>query len=264
MIKWRGLGYRQRFMLASLLLSLMLGFGFGINEFYYRLWYVVVLLGLTAGAYGVIFKDRVSSIGVWLGMVLSFYLLSGSLLFELLLPKGIWSLRVILMLVVVIMVYASFLASNIFLVSVQRTIKLYQAALGISLFLVIVAVFLVMDAVLAFRFMPWINMVLGFLLVLPVSVYLIWMVDLSEGFKKKYLYYGLILALLVSEGMLVISFWPTPITIKAIFIASLLYALGGLYQAHFLEKVFKQTEQEFWWLMIVVFISVLLVTRWGG
>lgn len=263
MINWQVLGYRQRFVLAAVFLVLMLGVGFGIGEFYYRLWYALVLLVLTAGAYGLVFRNKIRSIGVWLGMVLPFYLLAGSLLFELLLPSGMWVLRLMLMLVVLVMVYASFLSSNIFLVSMQRTIKLYQAALGVSLFLVIVASFLVMDALLAFRFMPWVNMILGFLLILPVSVYLIWMVDLSEEFKKKYLYYGLILAMLVGEGLLAISFWPTPITIKAIFIAALLYALGGLYQAHFLEKVFKQTEQEFWWLMVAVFISVLLVTRWG-
>ncbi|NOY14621.1 MAG: hypothetical protein GXP43_00180 [bacterium] len=256
------LGYRQRFVIASAFLTGLLGAGFLIEDFSLRLWYLVVLLISSLVVYGLMFRRNLHLIGLWLGVVLPFYLLGGSLLFEMLLPSY-WWMRLMFLGLVMVMIYANFLASNIFLVSMQRTIKLYQAALGVSLFLVIAVVFLVMDALLAFRFMPWINMILTFLLILPVSVYLIWMVDLSAGLRKKYLYYGLILALLVGEGSLVMSFWPTPITIKAIFIASLVYGLGGLFQAHFLEKVFKQTEQEFWWLLAAVFVSVLLVTRWG-
>ncbi len=257
------ISYRYKLLASSLFLSLFLLAGFFINDFNQRLIYTIVLFVLSLVTHLVSFWPYKKFVGTWFSFIIPFYLISGGLLFEWLLPSS-WLVNVIFILVILILLYASFLSTNIFLISARRTIKLFQAALGISLFLVIVAIFLVMDALLAFRLMPWWNFLLTFIIVLPVAIYLIWMVDLSYGMKKKYLYYGLILALLSAEAGLVISFWPTQITIKAIFIASLVYSFGGLFQAHFLEKIFKQTEQEFWWLIVVVFASLFLVTRWGG
>ncbi len=257
------LGYRQRFLLGSLFLSLIFFYGLSLRDYYSRLYFLPFLFFLTFITFGLIFWHHRHLVGYWLLAFVPAYILGGSLMFELVLPSLVW-LHLLEAIMVFIFLYASFLDSNIFLVSSQRTIKLFQAALGISLFLVIVGCFLVMDAVLVFRFSAWLNALLTFILVFPISLYLIWIVDLSDSFKKIYWYYAFILTLLVSEGSLVISFWPTPLTVKAIFVASLVYALGGLYQAHFLEKVFKQTENELWWLMLLITGSVFLVTRWGG
>ncbi len=257
------LSYRQRFLLGAAVLSLVFFYGLGLSEFYSRLYFLPILFFLVWGIFGVIFWHHRRLVGYWLIPFIPFYILGGGLMFELVLPASGW-LHLLETLMIFIFLYTFFLDSDIFLVSGRWTIKLFQAALGISLFLVIMSVFLVMDGILVFRFSPWLNFLFTFLLILPVSLYLIWTVDLSETLKKVYWYYAFILTLLVSEGSLVISFWPTPVTVKSIFIASLVYALGGLYQAHFLEKVFKQTEDEFWWLMLLITGSVFLVTRWGG
>lgn len=257
------LDYRQRFVLASVLLDLAFIFGLFLTNFYDRLWYLIFLFLATGSIFFLVFFKHRFSVGIWLISFVPFYILGGGLLFELLLPSY-WWLHLLESIIVFILIYTSFLVNNIFLVSAQRTIKLFQAALGMSLFLIIISVFLAMDAVLIFRFSAWFNALLTFIIIGPISLYLIWIVDLSDKFKKIYWYYAFILTLLVAEGALVLSFWPTPLTVKAIFIASLVYALGGLYQAHFLEKVFKQTEEEFWWLMILIAGSVFLVTRWGG
>ena len=62
----------------------------------------------------------------------------------------------------------------------------------------------------------------------------------------------------------ILSFWPVPRMMAALFIASVFYSLVGMAQQYLVEKMYKKTVIEFFLVCIIICAIFLATTRWRG
>jgi hypothetical protein len=105
-----------------------------------------------------------------------------------------------------------------------------------------------------------VNGLVSFLVIFLFSLQLLWTVHLKKVIKKEIVFYSLFLAAIVSEGVVVFSFLPVPITVFSLLPTGVYYSLAGLIY-HFIDKrLFYQTIREFLivlgFILLVVFLSI--------
>jgi hypothetical protein len=161
-------------------------------------------------------------------------------------------------------VYVLLLTENIFSVASIRSIQLLRSAQATGFLLTLVTAFFLFDTVFSFRLEPWLN----FLIIFGISFFLflqgLWSVTLEERISSKLLLFSLVLALVLAEMALAISFWPVSVATGSLFLITVLYLLLGLIQNSLLERLFKKTIREYLWVGLIVFLTIFLTTQWGS
>ena len=230
-------GYNRNYLLAGLALA---GIGFMI----WSLWGEI---------------RRIEFITV---LILPVFFTVGFGLFYFLLPSSTW-LRLVMAGLFAAGVYILMLTENIFAVANQRNIQLLRAAQATGFLVTLVTAFFIFDAILSYRLHAWWNA----LLVMGVSWLVIfqglWMMVLGERFEPRIFMRSGLMALLMAQGALVISFLPLTVSSASLFLTTQLYVLLGLGQSHAQDRLFPKTIKEFSWIGLLVLITVLLTTRWG-
>jgi hypothetical protein len=159
--------------------------------------------------------------------------------------------------------YALFLSENIFSVAAIRTIQLFRSAWAVSFLLSLLVSFLLFDTILSFRFPFYYNFVFALGISFLLFLHGAWTVNLEEKITGKLLLYSAIMSLGVGEIILVLTFWPTSLTLSSLFLTSLVYVCLGLTQAQLSERLFKKTIREYLLVGIAVFLVLLFYTNWG-
>lgn len=158
--------------------------------------------------------------------------------------------------------YAILLTTNIFNVGVEKNIQLYRAAFSVNFLFQTFVMFLAVQVLLSFRQIYLLNAVGAVAITFPLAIQLLWSVKLKEVLSRNVVVYAGVLALIMGQVALFLSFLPLRSTIFSLFMTAAYYSLSGLLYHYLDEKLFRQTIREYSFVMIFVTIIVLLTIQW--
>ncbi|MEK7119340.1 MAG: hypothetical protein AAB457_02360 [Patescibacteria group bacterium] len=184
-------------------------------------------------------------------------------LFYFLLPVR-WLTRVPVAVLYAVGMYALLLTENIYNVAADRTIALLRAAQSIGYLLTLLTYFLLMQTVLAFRFASGVVVVLTALISFLLLLQSLWSMELGDRVSRRVWYLSAALTLVLVELSWVFSFLPVKTTLQALFFTTCFYSLSGMAQQYVVEKLYKKNVIEFFVVCMVVFLLILVTTRWRG
>ena len=206
---------------------------------------------------------ELSGIKYFLLLLLPIYFVAGASLFYFLLPVR-WLTRVPYAFLFGISVYLLMLTSNIYNVAAIRTIALLRAAHAVGLLFSLIAVFFLSNVLFSFH-LPF-YLLVGGAIVITFPLYLVglWSYELEEFISKKVFIYAVIFTFVSAQVILTLSFWPIAPINGALALATIMYVLLGLSRLDFEEKLKKRVVWEHVAVALVVFVIILMTTRWGG
>jgi hypothetical protein len=184
-------------------------------------------------------------------------------LFYFLLPAR-WLTRVPIASLYAVGMYALLLTENIYNVAATRTIGLLRVGHSVGLLLSLATYFLLVQSVYAFRFFPFVNA----LIVAPITYLLtlqaLWAMELDAKVGKSVRDITLMITVVCMELSWVFSLWPVHTTMQALFLTTCFYSLTGMGQQYLTDRLYKRTVWEFFGVVAIVFVIILLTTKWHG
>lgn len=253
---------RRKFVMVSVLLSLGL---FVIQRIPVEQRYFAILLlglfsyGLSAWAlvkdlYGIAWVNNLILPTIYPVAVALFYFL---------LPQELL-VRMIVIVVFAISMYALLLTANIFAVASIRTIQLLRAARTIGFLLTTLTSVFIFHVIFSLKIglIPILGLIFGGSLLLFIQG--VWSHTLSVRSQKKEWVYALVGAILLTEGALAISFWLVDVTLVGIMLGMMVYVILGLFQQDLDKRLFARTIQEYLGFAGIVFvvIAITVIYRW--
>lgn len=185
------------------------------------------------------------------------------LLFYFLLPIR-WLTRLPVAALYAVGMYALLLTENIFNVAAERSIALLRAAHTIGFLLTLVTYFLLISTIFSFRMsVGWTVIFIGsisFALILQA----LWSVELTARVSGVVGRTTAVLTLALMELVWIFEFWPVTSTLIALFLTTCVYCSVGMAQQYIGEKFYKKTAIEFGSVAVIVFILLLIATKWRG
>ncbi|MEK9143960.1 MAG: hypothetical protein AAB481_05045 [Patescibacteria group bacterium] len=185
------------------------------------------------------------------------------LLFYFLLPIR-WLTRLPVAALYAVGMYALLLTENIFNVAAERSIALLRAAHTIGFLLTLVTYFLLISTIFSFRLsIGWTVLFIGsmsFALILQA----LWSVELTARVSGVAGRITAVLTLALMELVWIFEFWPVTSTLIALFLTTCVYCSVGMAQQYIGEKFYKKTAVEFGSVAVIVFIILLIATKWRG
>ena len=264
-IRWErhfSLTKRQQFVLVTSLLTIgLLLIQLTIGESRYPLVFVLSLAA--AGLSALVFRQELAGIE-WLTILsLPTLFTTAVALFYFLLPVR-WLTRLPVALLYGIGIYALLLTENIYTVAADRTIALLRAAHSVGFLLTLLTYFLLVQTVLAFRFVAPVQMLLigiiSFLLVLQS----VWSMELSPVLGRRVWHSSVAITVFLTQLVWICSFVPTKTTLLALLFTTAFYSTVGMAQQYLVEKLYKKTVIDFFAVAAIVFIMTLIATSWRG
>lgn len=256
--KLAGLSKRRRFLLVSIVLSLVLLFIQNIpteQRLLAFLFYFLVSYGLSAWA---LIKDLNGVEWITNLILPSFFPVSVGLFYFLLPQQAVT--RVLVLIAFAIGMYALLLTANIFGVASIRTIQLLRAARAVGfLFTVLTSAFLFF-LVLSFKLNAISSLLLIFVFSYPLFLQGLWSSLLEEKIDARVGLLSLGLSLLLTELAVGIMFWPIDIAMGSVYLAMVVYVFLGLGQQMLEDRLFKKTIQEYLGFGVIVFVIVTIST----
>lgn len=199
----------------------------------------------------------------WLTVLtLPVFFTAGVGLFYFLLPS-VWVTRLPVALVYVVGMYVLLLTANIYSVATIRTIQLLRSAHAVGFLLTLVTAFFLYDTVLSFRLDPWFNFLLIGCVSFPLLLSGLWSIKLEERISGRVWLFAGLLALLLAQLALSLSFWPLTVASGSLFLVTGMYIVLGLAQLELSEKLFRPTINEYLAVGVAVVVIMLVTTRWG-
>lgn len=155
------------------------------------------------------------------------------------------------------------LCQNVFNVAAIRTIPLYRAASTASfLFTLITALFLY-NVIFAFNLaFLWSGLII-FLVTFPLIVQTFWNIEM-ENVSLLILIQSFVLSLIIGEFAIALSFWPMPITMRSLALASSLYIMVGLMTQELRSRLQKRVVWEYILIGVTVLLASFVTSSWTG
>jgi hypothetical protein len=173
-----------------------------------------------------------------------------------------WLTRVPLIVMYGFSLYAILLTSNIFNVGVEKNIQLYRAAFSVNFLFQTLIVFLAIQVVTSFRQTFLINGLAAFGLLFPLAMQLLWSVKPQIRIERIQVQLAALIAFLMMQAAVVLSFIPLKSTIYALCITATYYSVAGLMYHYVDDKLFKQTVREYVFVIAFVCVIALLTLQW--
>lgn len=206
---------------------------------------------------------ELSGIKYLLLLLLPVYFVFGASLFYFLLPVR-WLTRLPFAFVFGISVYLLMLTSNIYNIAAIRTIALLRAAYAVGLLFSLISTFFLANVLFSLH-LPFYLIIVGVvLIVMPLYLVGLWSYELEDYISKKVFSYTLVFTLLSAEVAFVLSFWPVVPINASLALATVMYALLGLAQFDFQNRLKPRIVYEHLGIALLVFVIILITTRWGG
>lgn len=252
---------RRKFILSSLLLTAGLTLiQLGITPHRYEAIFSLSLLtipltfwSLREALHGPIwFTSWILPLAFTVGVGIFYFLLPGTL-----------ASAVPIIIIYLIGMYALFLSENIFAVAAIRTIQLFHSALAVGFLMTLITSFFLYDTVFSFRLPFYLNAILVFSISFFLFLHGTWSVNLEEKITPTILLYSLFISLGMGEIALILSFWPTTITLGSLFLTSLVYVSLGIVQAKLSDRLFRRTINEYLAVGLIVLLVLLTYSTWG-
>ena len=253
---------RQRFIIMSVFLTVVMiaaqtvgeTYRFGVIGF---LTLATILLSVFA------LWGELSGVKYFLLLLLPAYFVAGASLFYFLLPVR-WLTRLPFAFVFGISVYLLMLTSNIYNVAAIRTIALLRAAHAVGLLFSLISTFFLTNVLYSLH-LPFYLVVLGSAVItFPLYFVGLWSYELEEFISRRVFSHALVFTLVTAQIALVLSFWPIAPINGALSLATIMYVLLGLAQFQFEDRLKKRIVYEHLGIALIVFLIVLVTTRWGG
>lgn len=184
-------------------------------------------------------------------------------LFYFLLPVR-WLTRLPVAALYAVGTYALLLTENIYNVAAERTIALLRAAHSVGFLLSLVTYFLLTQTILAFRLPVGVNVLLVGIVSFFLVLQALWAAELGEMLGGRVLRLTIAMSVILMEIAWMFSFWPVATTLIALFLTTAFYSLVGMGQQYLVERLYKKTAIEFLGVVAIVFVIVMLATRWRG
>ena len=185
-------------------------------------------------------------------------------LFYFLLPQA-FVVRIGVIIIFAISMYALLLTANIFSVASIRTIQLLRAARAVGfLFTVLTAAF-IYHVVFSLRLPAYAITLTVFGLSYLLFYQGVWAHTLSEKGGTRELIYSLMGASVVAEASLALSFWLIDVALASIMLAMMMYVILGLFQQDLDKRLFQRTVQEYmgFALIVLAVIVTTVLVRWS-
>lgn len=252
---------RLRIVIATLAMTVL----FGVSSFFTftESWYIfipIIILISYVTTYFAVFEgiNRVE----WYMLFIMPILLAVSLyLFYSLLPVR-WLTRIPFLILFSLGYYAVLLTMNIFNVGVEKSIQLYRAAFSINYLTQTFIVFLFVLVTLSFRLNFLLTGFIIAILSLIISVQLFWSVKLEKHFDKTLLVFSSVLALLLFEVALLVSFMPLRINVVALILTALYYSISGIAYNYLADRLFNNVLREYAFVIVFVLFIAVLTLQW--
>ena len=253
---------RQKFVLMSLFLSLVLIASQTVNE---CLRYQVIGFLTMATVFLAVFSlwGELSGVKYFLLLLLPAYFVAGASLFYFLLPVR-WLTRLPFAIVFGISVYLLMLTANIYNVAAIRTIALLRAANAVGLLFSLFSTFFLTNVLFSLH-LPFYFIFVGvWFITMPLYLVGLWSNELEDFISKKVFLFAWVFTLLNAQMAVVLSFWPIVPINMALVMATIMYVLLALSQFYFTGRLKPRTIYEYMSVASIVFLVIIIVTRWGA
>jgi len=251
---------RIRFVISTVSLTFLIL----LSTFFFFDKAVIFIPLLIVASYGVSFFSLYEGIEKieWYTLFLMPVLLSVAMyLFYFLFPVR-WITRIPFILTYGISMYATLLSSNIFNVGAEKNLQLYRAGFSVNYFIQTIVFFLMGNVLASFHWGFLANALIFGLISFAMSIQLYWSIKLDMHVSKEVLNHAWLTALLVSEGSLLLSFFPLQESIFALVVAVLYYCIAGLTHLHLDKRLFKHSVREYATILIVILAILFLSISW--
>lgn len=175
-----------------------------------------------------------------------------------------WLTRLPIAALYAIGIYALLLTENIYNVAATRTIALLRAGHSVGFLLSLATYFLLVQSILAFRLYPIVNAVLVGVMTYLLTLQVLWAMELQRSIGKRIQNVTVIITLVLAEVAWVFSLWPVRTTLQAVLLTTCFYGLAGMGQQYLADRLYKRTVWEFFGVVAIVFIILILATNWYG
>lgn len=253
---------RQKFILMSFFLTVLLVATQTVPE---SLRYQVMGILTVATIFLSVFLlwGELSGIKYFLLLLLPVYFVAGASLFYFLLPVR-WLTRLPFAFLFAVSVYLLMLTSNIYNVAAIRTIALLRAAHAVGLLFSLISTFFLTNVLFSLH-LPFYLVTLGTVaIVSPLYLVGLWSYELADFITRRVFIYTVVFTIVTAQIALVLSFWPIVPINGALAISTVMYALLGLAQLHFDDKLTRRVVYEHLGVSLIVFVIIVISTRWGG
>lgn len=185
------------------------------------------------------------------------------LLFYFLLPVR-WLTRLPVAVLFAVGMYALLLTENIYNVAAERSIALLRAAHSVGFLLTLVTYFLLISTVFSFRMAAgWTALTVG-LVTWILVLQALWSVELEHRVSRRVWQISVCIAIVLAELVWIFEFWPVQQALIVLFLTTTLYCTVGMAQQYLEDKLYKKTAIEFGMVVAIVFIILLIATKWRG
>lgn len=175
-----------------------------------------------------------------------------------------WLTRLPIAALYAIGIYALLLTENIYNVAATRTIALLRAGHSVGFLLSLATYFLLVQSILAFRLYPIVNAALVGVMTFILTLQVLWAMELERTIGKRIQNLTVIITLVLAEVAWVFSLWPVRTTLQAVLLTTCFYGLAGMGQQYLTDRLYKRTVWEFFGVVAIVFIILILATNWYG
>lgn|SRR3989344_1388803 len=182
-------------------------------------------------------------------------------LFYFFLPQR-WLTRLPFIAIYTISIYAILLSQNIFNVGVSKSLQLFRAAFSVNYLFLTISAFFAYSLIISLRMNPFMNFILVFLSSYPLALQFLWSISPSDTIEKSIIRLSFLIAFILGEGALILSFIPVNQSIFALTLTSVFYCLCGLIQTYIQETLFKERIREYIFVLIFTLVIFILSLRW--
>lgn len=253
---------RQRFILMAFFLTVILISAQTVPE---NLRFQTIGFLTLAAVFLSVFSlwGELSGAKYFLLLLLPVYFVAGASLFYFLLPVR-WLTRLPFALLFGISVYLLMLTSNIYNVAAIRTIALLRAAHAVGLLFSLISTFFLANVLFSLHLPFYLVTLATILIVGPLYLVGLWSFELEDFVSKRVFNYAVVFTIVTAQIALALSFWPIVPINGALAICTIMYALLGVSQLHFDDKLKTRVIYEHLGVALVVFVIIVISTRWGA
>lgn len=255
------MGKRQRFIIASLILTVsVLISSFSNIDFAWLYFIIIFVVSLLVSFIAI--PTGLNKIERIMLFLLPIYFTFALALFFFYLPSR-WLTRLPFIAIYGISTYAILLSANILNVGSQKSIQLLRAAFSVNFLYLTLSSFLIFNLILSFRLSFFFNFLAVFVVLFPLTLQFIWSVNPKTSLDRESVQYSIFLSFIVAQVALIFSFLPIKPTVFSLLLTACLYSLNGLFYAFLEERLFKERIREFLFVLGFVFVIILLSVKWN-
>ncbi len=168
-----------------------------------------------------------------------------------------WLTRLPFILLYGISIYAMLLCANIFNVGVEKNLQLYRAAFSVNFFYHAIVSFFIFNFLFSLQQVFILNALVAGVVGFVLSFHLLWTIRLNIHLEREVVGYAMLLAFVLVELSIIISFLPLRIPIYALFLTASYYSLSGLIYHYIDQRLFKETIREY--LVVLGFVGIIII-----